>query len=120
MANDIKIARLESTIKETINTSLSVDVNDKIAKNARVTAVRLSNDLSVAKIYIDVPKRQTINEVLDALKKVSGFLRSKLAENWKAYKLPELRFLDDETIGYASHLEELFKKIKKDEENKNN
>lgn len=112
MANEIKIARLESIIKDTINSVLATEVNDKVAKNARITAVRLSNDLSVAKIYIDATKRENIENVLESLKRVSGFLKAKLASEWSAHKVPELRFLADETIDYALHIEELFNKIK--------
>ena len=39
MANEVRVARLESLIKDVINNALANEINDKIAKLARVTAV---------------------------------------------------------------------------------
>ena len=115
MANEVRVARLESLIKDVINNALANEINDKIAKLARVTAERLSNDLSVAKIFLDAHKRESMLKVLENVNKVSGLLRSKLAAEWTSYKVPELRFVIDETIDYANHIDELFKKIKQQE-----
>ncbi|AJQ45245.1 ribosome-binding factor A [Ureaplasma diversum] len=116
MASEVKIGRLESLILQTLNETILKEVRDPIAKNARVTAVRLSNDLSVAKIFFDTRIRSTMPDVLVAINKVSGLLRSKLSQVWSAHKLPELRFVSDETIDYAQKIDALFKKIKDDEE----
>ena len=54
MSNQIKISRYESTIQSVINDTIINEVNNKIVKYATVTAVKLSNDLSTAKIYLDL------------------------------------------------------------------
>ncbi|WP_031489393.1 30S ribosome-binding factor RbfA [Ureaplasma canigenitalium] len=115
MASDVKIGRMESLIMDVINETLTFHVNDKIAKQARITTVRLSNDLSVAKVFFDTTDRKKTNLTLEALNKIQGLLRSNVASKWKGYKVPELRFVIDETIDYAINIENLFKEIKKKE-----
>ena len=118
MANKIKIARYETTILEVINTALNYEVNNKIATNATVTRVELTNDLSVAKIYLDCLHRENIDKIVANVEKVSGFLRMKVANALNTYKAPELRFYPDKSIDYANNIDELLKQIKEKEGNK--
>lgn len=117
MSNKIKLERYESLIKDIINHALSYEVNDKIARYANVTYVKLTNDLSYANVYLDCLHRENIEKVISHVVKVKGFLKSKLSLQLTTYKTPELRFFSDSTLDYAASIEKLFKEIK-DKENK--
>ena len=67
MANKIKLARYEEIIKQVINNALNYEINNKIAKNATVTTVTLTNDLSYAKVYIDCLYRENIAKIIEKL-----------------------------------------------------
>jgi len=113
MVNKIKLARYEETIKQVINNALNYEVNNKIAKNATVTYVNLTNDLSFVKIYIDCLHRENLSKIIDNLNLVKGFLRTKVSHALDLYKTPQLVFYPDETIGYVSKIEQLLDKINK-------
>lgn len=112
MANQIKKAKLENQIQEIVNEVILFDVKDRAIKTASVTLVRLTNDLSVAKIYIDCRDRSKTPKVVEKIDKIKGLFRSKLAKELSIYKVPELKFVVDEAIDYAEHIEELLSDIK--------
>lgn len=112
MANKIKLARYEEIIKQVINNALNYEINNKIAKNATITTVTLTNDLSYAKVYIDCLYRENIAKIIENVNKLKGFLRTKVSHTLNIYKTPELIFLPDETIDYVNKIDELLKQIK--------
>lgn len=79
-----------------------------------ITQVRLTPDLSIAKVYLSVycPGRdeQTIFEHLD---QHVDTIRFKLASKIKnqVRKIPELHFFVDDTAEYVDKIESLFKKV---------
>ncbi|GAA5414801.1 30S ribosome-binding factor RbfA [Ureaplasma ceti] len=115
MPSGVKLARFESIVKDTINKALTNEVKNKIASNATVTSVQLTNDLSVARIYLDCLNRENIDKIISNVEKVKGFLRTKVAHALNAYKAPELRFFADSTIDYANKIEQLLNEIKEKE-----
>lgn len=111
MANEIKIKRYESIIQETINKTIAMEVRNNDAKQARVTYVKLSNDLSICKVYIDTLNRRNQNKVLDSLNHISGLFRSKVCEALDLYKTPKIVFLIDKSIEYAENIDKIIKSI---------
>ena len=78
-----------------------------------LTAIDLSQDLSIAKVYfssldlngdIDIPKK--------GLKRASGFIRKRLGSEIKIRHVPELRFFHDESSQKANEISELIRKSK--------
>lgn len=113
MPSEKQINRYESLIQDVLNQTIRLEIENPIAKKAEVTYVTLTKDLSYAKIYISCLEKTEINKVLDALKIVKGFLKTKIAKTLNTYKCPELQFYIDETIDRADKIEELFKIINK-------
>ena len=118
MGNNIRISRYEATILRVINEALSHEVNNKIAKFARVTYVELTNDLSIANCYIDCLDREKIDLVLENLNRLTGFFRSKIAQNMDTYKTPVIKFKIDKTIDYAQNIDKIIESINNKEEKK--
>lgn len=111
MANNIKISRYESIILNVINKAILFEVNDKIAKHGRVTYVKLTNDISIAHVYIDCLDRTKIELVTLSLNKISGLFRNKVAEAMDIYKTPKIIFKIDKTIDYAEKIDKIIKDI---------
>lgn len=114
MTNKIQLARYEEIIKQVLNNALNYEVNNRWAKNATVTNVTLTNDLSFAKIYIDCLNRQNISKIISNLNLVKGFLRTKVSKTLNIYKTPSLVFYPDRTIDYAEKIESLIDQINKE------
>lgn len=77
-----------------------------------VSEVRISPDLSIAKVYVSIfpsEKAQTVMGILEENKKVlRGELGHKVAKQLRI--VPELDFYLDTTLDYAEHIDELLKK----------
>lgn len=112
MSNNIKILRYESLIKDILNNLIKMEVQNKIAKFATITYVKLSSDLSNAKIYLDCLDRSKIDNVINEINKLKGFFRTELSRHLTIYKTPTLSFYKDATIDYVDNIEKLFKQIK--------
>ena len=76
-----------------------------------VSEVRISPDLSIAKVYVPVfpsEKQKEVMEVLEAEKKsLRGELGRLVAKQLRI--VPELDFYLDTSLDYAEHIEQLLK-----------
>ena len=77
-----------------------------------VSEVRLTNDLSKAKVYVSFFGN---NYGVAALKKSKGFIKSELAKRLKMKKIPDLEFVVDDTLDKVSRIEEIVSKDRKDQ-----
>ena len=77
-----------------------------------VSEVRISPDLSIAKVYVSIfpsDKQQAALKVLEENKKaIRGELGHKVANQLRI--VPEMDFYLDTTLDYAEHIDELLKK----------
>ena len=79
---------------------------------ATVTVVRISPDLSIAKVYVSVFGGSAPEKVIDNLKDEQKEIRLRLGRIIKNQirKIPELHFYLDDSAEKASRIEELLKK----------
>lgn len=72
-----------------------------------VTVVRVSKDLSVAKIYLSIFPSEDANETLSLIKQVSGQIRGALGNKvGKQLRIvPELDFFIDDSLDYIDNIE---------------
>lgn len=107
----IKIERIESAMVKGISYLLANEIKDPDIHFVTVTACKVTNDLSFAKIYVTVFDEEKKDSTLKALKNASGFLRSKLCERIDIRHIPELEFVYDESIAYGKKIENIIEKI---------
>lgn len=82
-----------------------------VAKGAMVTVtvVRMSPDLSIAKVYISIFGGKNNNESFDSIVNQSKLIRheiSKIVRN-QLRKMPELHFYRDDSFDYAQEIDKL-------------
>jgi ribosome-binding factor A len=100
--------RLGSQMLRVLSELLRFETKDPGLAGVSLTAVDLSRDLSVARIYFsmlnpdDDPK-----PAADALERASGFLRSKLGAELMVRHVPELRFRHDDSIAHGAEISRL-------------
>lgn len=77
-----------------------------------VSGVKISPDLSVAKVYVSVFPSAKAPKVMDTLEENAKALRGELGQ--KVAKqlriVPEIAFFLDSSLDYVQHIEELLKK----------
>lgn len=78
-----------------------------------VTVVRVSPDLSVAKVYLSIFSPQYKKEdLLEIIKEKSRGLRAELATKlrYQLMKIPEFVFYIDDSLDYVENIDKLLKK----------
>lgn len=110
MANDFKRTdRVAGLIQRKLSQIILTEVKDpRLPRIITVSAVKVSPDMSVAKIYITVLGEQSDAQLtLDILNNGSSFLRTVLARSIKLRIVPHLKFVYDESIEYGTKLRQL-------------
>lgn len=83
-----------------------------------ISGVRVTPDLYTARIYVSIYNHKNPDAVLDILdksnKNIRGILGSKIKN--KVRSIPQLEFFKDETLEEVQKLEQIFKDIKKKDE----
>ena len=106
----VKLERYNNAFMEQLNIIFGTEVKNQILKSVVVTGVKITNDLSFAKVFFTC-----FNEdrkiVLKELKESSGFLRSEVAKRIDIRHTPELNFVYDESLEYAKKIEDKIKEI---------
>ncbi len=85
---------------------------EKELKHVAISDVDVTKDLSVAKVYFNTLFPEQQKEALATLKENAPFIRSVLASKIRARKVPELRFIYDESLERGANLESLISKAR--------
>ncbi len=108
--------RLGSTIQQEIATMILRDLNDpRVRPLTSVTRVRISEDLSIADVFITVmgtPGQQTA--ALNALKHSAGMMRTRLTKDLSLRQAPFLKFHLDEDLKKELAMMELLDQVAKE------
>ncbi len=77
-----------------------------------VSEVRISPDLSVAKVFVSIFPSNKASEVMDIIKESSKSIRGDLGRlvAKQLRIVPELVFMLDTSLDYAEHIDDLLKK----------
>lgn len=92
-------------------------VRDPAARDVVVSGVRVTDDLSIARIYVRVleelgPDQQ--EKVVEALKRAGGFLRRELGHRLQLRHVPSLEFFWDEVVDSALRIESILDEIREE------
>jgi ribosome-binding factor A len=103
-------------MREEIATFLANDVKDpRIMGLVTVTAVDITRDLRHAKAYVSVlgsdSQRAATFEGLD---NVATHLRGRVGRALRLRVAPEIKFVNDESIAHAAHIEQLLAQVRQD------
>jgi ribosome-binding factor A len=108
--------KLEDQIHFLLATLVQRNLKDPDLGFVTLTAVRLTGDRSLAKVYYTVlGDADQAARTQKALSRAAGFLRSHLAKRLSLRRIPELRFYLDGSVDDGNKMEELFSKIREEE-----
>jgi ribosome-binding factor A len=112
----IKTERLANVLLKEIYDILYNKLRDQDIKNTTATFIKLTDDLSYAKVYCTNFDETKINKALKDLNNAEGFVRSELIKRKLPIRnIPKLEFVHDEAISYGMKIEQIIKeKINKD------
>lgn len=112
--------RLEDQVHFLLSTLIQRELRDPDLGFCTVTAVRLTADRGLAKVYFTAlptgggDAEAQLPLTRKALGRAAGFLRSQLAARLHMKRVPELRFLPDETLEGGNRLESVFAELQQE------
>jgi len=100
--------RLGNQVLRSLSELLRFETKDPRLDGVSLTAVDLTRDLSVARVYYSMldPNAEAA-PVQAGLEKASGFLRAKLGQAIKVRHVPELRFEHDDSAAEGQRISDL-------------
>ncbi len=111
--------RIADQIQRELSSLVRTEVKDPgLSHLLTISAVDVSRDLSVARVYITVLEETQREISMIALQRAGGFLRSQLAARLSLRAVPQLRFYYDESVERGEHLTNLIDAAVKSDANK--
>lgn len=111
MAKD-RINKINEEVRRELS-SVIRDLKDaRIPMMTSVVAVRVTNDLSYAKVYISVMGDEEIQKkAVEGLKSASGFVRREIGRRLQLRHTPEFIFELDHSIEQGAHINQIIHDI---------
>ncbi len=111
---------METTRQSKISRLIQKDLSELFQRECReccqgsmvsVTVVRVSPDLSVAKVYLSIFPSIKSKDVIDAIQTATSQIRFNLGKKvGKQLRIvPELKFFIDDSLDYVANIDELLK-----------
>ena len=108
--------RVGGQIQKILSEILLKDIQDPRLGMTTISAVKMSKDLKIARIYFTVTGgKSNADEALKGFKSAAGFLKRSLAGELELRYMPELKFFYDESFDYGEQIDKVLKSIKKDD-----
>lgn len=117
----IRTEKVSSLIRQEISRLFTNQFADLSPNMITVTHVKMSDDLSVAKIHLSIWGRiEDVDSTFVRLEEHKKSIRYELSKSIKNHfkVMPELIFLRDDSMDYVEKIEGIFKKIRESENNK--
>lgn len=103
----------EQILKETTGLLLH-SIKDPRVAQVTLTGIRVSRDLSVARLYFTVPDQQDRADAEQGLKSASTFIRRELSQLMNLRFMPVIRFQYDESISHGRRIDDLLRQVQDD------
>jgi ribosome-binding factor A len=117
MALSHRIERVAEQIREEASQILATEVADPAVGLVTVTRVKVSADLSLARIYWttmgDAAERKKTQK---ALARAAGYVRHLLSTRMTLRRSPEVVFIFDQSVAAQDRVEQILQELKQQEE----
>ena len=109
--------RVSGQIQKVLSDILLKNIKDPRLKGTTITHVKMSRDLKYARVYfITSGGKERMEEAGLGFKSALGYVKRKLAAQLGLRYMPELRFFYDDSFDYGSHIDEIIKSVKSENE----
>ena len=117
----IRTEKVAEEIKHQLANILTRDLAELHLGLVTVTRVRISKDLKNAKIYLSfIGNKEPAEACVEKVNNRKKQIRMHLGQNMHIRFVPDLDFYFDDTIEYASRIDEIIRDIHKDDAAKDN
>lgn len=114
----VRVSQIGEEIKRVISHLLRTKIKDpRISDMVSITEVRVTNDLSFAKVFVSVfGTEDEKNDTLEGLRNAEGFIKKEIGRNVKMRIMPKLIFELDDSVEESLRLEKILEEIKTKDE----
>ena len=103
-----KIDRITSDVQLALSEMFRELKDPRISQLLSIVKVNVSGDLSYATIYVSaIEGREATENSVKGLKNAAGYLRRELGRRLSLRKVPELRFIADDSIERSAHISKI-------------
>ncbi len=108
-----RVQRIGEELRRVISDIIRSKIKDpRIPEIISVTNVLVTNDLSFAKIFVEIMGTKEEQEAaLEGLNSAKGFIKKEISSEVKLRQMPELIFILDETLDINSKMEKLIEEV---------
>lgn len=108
----LKADKISGIIQKEISEIIQFSLKDPKIGFITITDVTVTNDLSIAKVYVSFLGQDARKEAgMKALERSKGYIRSELAKKLSIRKVPSLVFLNDDSIERGNKIEKIIANI---------
>lgn len=112
----VKAEKIAGIIQKEVSEIIQFQLKDPKVGFITVTDVTVTNDLSIAKIYVSFLGQKPREEAgMKALARSRGYIRSELAKRIKMRKVPELHFLIDNSLEKGNRIANILHQLHEEE-----
>ncbi|MEJ2539361.1 MAG: 30S ribosome-binding factor RbfA [Gemmatimonadota bacterium] len=110
-----RIERLNEQLKRELSELIRTQVSDPRVGSVTVTNVRVTSDLSLARVFVRTLTEEEREASIEGLEAAAPYLRRMLGAQLTIRRVPELRFAFDETLDQALRIERLLEEVRPDD-----
>lgn len=103
-------ARLNELFRRELSHLVRRRLKDPRVQNVTVMEVRVSPDLSHARVFLRSDASVGVEEAIEGLERAEGYIRRELGRIMHIRKIPEFSFIADHGLERAGRIEELLKR----------
>lgn len=107
----VRNERIAGIILKNISDIIQFELKNDTIGLVTVTDVKVTSDLSFAKVYVSFLNTNKLDEKLDALKRAKGFIKTELSKRMSTYKVPDLIFVYDDSLQQGNKIDQILKSI---------
>ena len=113
MAKD-RINKINEEVRRELSNIVRELKDSRIPMMTSIVAVRVTNDLSYAKVYVSVMGDETVQKkAIEGLKSASGYVRREIGRRLQLRHTPEFIFELDHSIEQGAYINQLIHDINK-------
>jgi ribosome-binding factor A len=108
--------RVGGLIQQEMAVLLRKEISDPCLSGATITAVKVSADLRIAKIYFTAAGIAGAPQAaMEGFQRARGFIKRELAQRLRLRFMPELQFFYDDSIDRGARIDQLIKMVKEND-----
>lgn len=111
----VKAEKIAGILQKEISEIIQFQLKDPKIGFITITDVTVTNDLSIAKVYVSFLGQKAREEAgMKGLNRSKGYIRTELAKRMTMRKVPELHFLIDTSLKRGNRIEKIISEIHKE------